>query len=331
MKDDKRYYQVETKIASPKKPEYPPFKSWVIGFFLIIGIWLGLTVVATLFFSTVAVIFGISLEPTRYTVFTPSLRFILINFNFIFLALGIFIILKFYLKVPLTPFVTDKPKFQWKKLLCYGSLWIALTIVATIIKYVLRPEDFSSVLTEGWAERLILLPFILVLTPLQTMSEELFSRAYIARMGGKTLPSGLASQLIYSTISGLVFMSLHITNPELSSGVIAALLYYFLFGAFLMYLSLRTGGFEAAIGIHAMHNLFIALIVNYSGTTLPTVPLFLRINSFGNWWAVVELICFITAMLLILQVKAKRELSCLSDLNSVLVSECSDNNHDEID
>ena len=97
----------------------------------------------------------------------------------------------------------------------------------------------------------------------------------------------------------------HLSNQELTFGsnAVAVLSYYLLFGFAGTYLSMRTGGFEVSIGIHAANNLFIALVCNYEHSSLPSLPLVRFSGPIGTWGEVLQLA---TALLVIYLILSKR-------------------------
>jgi len=106
----------------------------------------------------------------------------------------------------------------------------------------------------------------LVITPLQSFVEELLFRVTLWRM----LDQRLKSNLLIALISGLFFTLFHLANLEViqAAVVILPLLYYFLAGFFFMLMTTTFRGGEAAIGAHVGNNLFLALFVNYQGSSL---------------------------------------------------------------
>lgn len=126
---------------------------------------------------------------------------------------------------------------------------------------------------------LLLLPFVLVCTPIQACSEELVFRVLPARIAFRdTLPESLPRMLPLSLLSGVLFMLPHLMNIEVQVSANAALTlaYYFLWGALAMLLALSSGGFEAPLSIHTVNNLYIALIVNYKDSSMPSESLFIN-------------------------------------------------------
>jgi CAAX protease family protein len=111
----------------------------------------------------------------------------------------------------------------------------------------------------------------LVLTPIQTTAEELFFRGYLVQ--GASLVSG--NFLFLAVASGALSMLPHLlANPELDAGFLPVALYYFGFGAFFAWVSLRDGTLELAIGAHAANNLYGAIVVSFEGSALNTPSLF---------------------------------------------------------
>ena len=51
-------------------------------------------------------------------------------------------------------------------------------------------------------------------------------------------------------------------------------LFYFSFGFFLGWISLRSQSLELALGVHAANNLFTVIIANYQGSALPSPSIF---------------------------------------------------------
>ncbi len=76
----------------------------------------------------------------------------------------------------------------------------------------------------------------------------------------------------------------HLSNRELGSAENPALVlvFYALFGGLVTALSIATGGFEPALAIHAANNLFVALICNYQGSSLPSLPIFTTTKPIGT-------------------------------------------------
>jgi membrane protease YdiL (CAAX protease family) len=127
----------------------------------------------------------------------------------------------------------------------------------------------------------LIVPFVLValiLTPLQTTTEELFFRGYLVQ--GASLIS--KSPIFLITVSAVLFGLLHLLNPEVDSGFVPLALYYLAFGVFLAWISLKDGTTELAIGLHAANNLFAAIVLSFPGSSFNTPSIF-YIDWFAPW------------------------------------------------
>ncbi|MGM0432276.1 MAG: CPBP family glutamic-type intramembrane protease [Spirochaetota bacterium] len=126
--------------------------------------------------------------------------------------------------------------------------------------------------TIHWSRWFGFLPAVLLLTPLQSITEELVFRAYL----GKWCQNAQLGTLTTATISGGIFLALHLVNPEASlyGNDPFLYIYYFLFGFSMMLLGLADRSFVLPAAIHTANNLFTVLCVNYKGTAIPSASLF---------------------------------------------------------
>ncbi len=112
--------------------------------------------------------------------------------------------------------------------------------------------------------------FALVLIPFQTSAEEFFFRGYLLQWMGLRLKN----IWLLAFINGILFFLPHIANPEMSVNGFLMGIIYFSIGAFLALITLKDGGLELALGLHAANNLFSALFANYTTTALASPALF---------------------------------------------------------
>lgn len=139
-----------------------------------------------------------------------------------------------------------------------GLVAVVITsFVSEVLLYLLRPEIARGAISIGsWM--LFLVP-IVILTFIQTSSEELLFRGY--------LPRGLAklfrSPIIWGALPLIMFTSLHwspTTSPTMNLAGLGAI------GAFaivLMILVYVTGNLGAAFGAHLGNNLFGFLLISH--------------------------------------------------------------------
>jgi membrane protease YdiL (CAAX protease family) len=150
----------------------------------------------------------------------------------------------------------------------FGVLF-ALVVLSTFVEFLVYPSSFT--LGPSLAAFVPFALLALVLTPIQTTAEEVFFRGYLVQ--GASLIS--FNFLFLAVASGVLSMVPHLlANPELDAGFLPVALYYFGFGAFLAWVSLRDGTLELAIGAHAANNLYGAIVLTFEGSALNTPSLF---------------------------------------------------------
>jgi membrane protease YdiL (CAAX protease family) len=91
---------------------------------------------------------------------------------------------------------------------------------------------------------------------------------------------------------------LHFGNPEMNADAILLPLFYFSFGFFASYITLRDNSLELALGVHAANNLFSGLVANYAMSALPTPSIFM-VNELDAVYGLVSSVLAMTAFYLI--------------------------------
>ncbi len=97
----------------------------------------------------------------------------------------------------------------------------------------------------------------------------------------------LKQPLVLLIINGVVFMSLHLVNPEMSRGPIWLALYYFAFGVFAAMITLKDNGLELALGLHAANNLSVLLFLSTKDSAIPTPAIWLAKDTGDPRWDLV--------------------------------------------
>ena len=211
-----------------------------------------------------------------------------VHIPYIMMFLGLFLGAKFLLKTKLRLLLSgSERKFRWK--FFFAAALIYIIFMAVAVPFVSGGVNKSGVTLT---EYIITLFPVLLLTPIQAVSEEIFFRALPARIVYKDkLPQTLLEGLPLIIISGIIFMIPHLGNREVTSSASAILpmLCYFSWGSLAMFLALATDGFEAPAAMHAANNLFIALFVNYEGSSMPAKALFTA-KSAGSLATLIETI-----------------------------------------
>jgi membrane protease YdiL (CAAX protease family) len=187
-------------------------------------------------------------------------------FSFIMFFLGTFIAVRFIHQRPFHTLIA--PRIRWGRVALGFGVWLVLTTVTTIVEAWLYPGRYQ--LTFDPVNFFPFALLVILLVPLQTSTEELFFRGYLLQWIGLRL----RNIVILSFMSGVLFMLPHLANPEIAVDVVLLPAFYFAFGAFLAFVSLKDGGLELALGVHAANNVFASIFANYVGSALQTSALF---------------------------------------------------------
>ena len=164
----------------------------------------------------------------------------------------VFTVLRFVHGVPARRIWSVADRIRWRYLAaCFG---IAVVVFAGYV---------ATMPLQGmplrWQPQPGLLPFVLLiflLTPFQSMSEEMMFRGYLSQAVGSMFrnpwPGVIGSSLLFAFFHGS-------QNPQL-------FISRFAFGMVVGWLVVRTGGLEAAIGAHVTNNVFSFLLAGLTGS-----------------------------------------------------------------
>lgn len=247
---------------------------YIAGICLILFIWLGIgsvvSAVMIIFFAVLGNfnILDISGSMSDLTALGIIPYYLVLSASFVIFFLGIWLAVVLVHRRPLRTLVTAASRVNWRRIGLGGVIWVLLAAAVSLVEYLIWPETYS--VRIDWR---LFLPFFLlaiILTPIQTTSEELFFRGYLVQA------SSLISRnaLFLSLLSGILFTLPHLANPEVAAGPILVSLNYFVLGVFLAWISLKDGTLELALGVHAGNNLFAALLVTFPDSALPTPAIF---------------------------------------------------------
>jgi uncharacterized protein len=192
--------------------------------------------------------------------------FVAINIPFLFFLLGLWIAVKTIHQRRFRSLISADRTFNWQRLWYGFSVWFVLLNLSTAISIMLEPQNFRfSFDPSQWIPLLIA---ALILTPIQTATEELFFRGYLLQ------GLGLLTRQPFLLIMGSSFLFTvpHLGNPEIDRGVVWLTLIYFAIGAFLALITLKDDRLELAIGVHAANNLsFIFSTTEDSALRMPAL------------------------------------------------------------
>ena len=229
--------------------------------------------------------------------------YLVANLPFFAMAFGLYLSLRFLMRTNIKHIITDKKKIDWMLMLQSAMAYLGVAALFTLGHALLQPEQFQ--LYNGDMNDLLhMIPLVLIITPIQTTSEEFLMRAIPSRLFKKgKLVKSTKSMILVSLFTALLFTLPHLSNQEMlhASQKTAVIFYYALFGFGGTFISLKTKGFEPSLGIHAANNLYIALICNYTNSSLPSRPLILSTAPVGTFWDVLQLVVGLGSVVYFLQ------------------------------
>ncbi|MGC1218051.1 MAG: CPBP family intramembrane glutamic endopeptidase [Phormidesmis sp.] len=207
-----------------------------------------------------------------FTGIDPLVLYVVYNLAFPFFLLGIYLSLRLLHGRGLRSLITPQPQISYRRI--WQGFWIffVLKVLEILTAIALTPSDFTLNFQPG--AFLSFLPFIVLLTPLQTATEELFFRGYLLQGVGYRL--GKWAAILFPSV---LFALMHLSNPEVTSqagwtGVASLAVYYFMIGAFLAWLTVKENTLELAMGVHAANNMATFLLVTSKDSVIPSPAIF---------------------------------------------------------
>ena len=197
------------------------------------------------------------------------LNFIAINFSIIVMLAGLAVAVKVIHRRPLATLVGPGDGIAWARVARAALVWTIIGVAIAIFEHLLHPgRYYVSFNAEGF---FAFAAVALVLTPLQTTTEELVFRGYAMQGLGLVVKTPAA----ITVLSAGIFALPHLLNPEVQQHGAALLgASYFVIGLLLAAVTLRDGRLELAIGVHAANNLLLVLVANYEGSVLESESIF---------------------------------------------------------
>lgn len=203
-----------------------------------------------------------------------SIPYLTVNAPFLAMALGLLVSNMILLKQPFSHLISDKP-LNLRRFVLPFAVYVVSCILFLLFDLLFNGDRYQ-LLQIPLRQRVLMLPLVLILTPIQTSAEEFVFRILPVRaMNPNTLKTTTVRCFLTSLVSALLFAAPHIANREVAGATsrTIVLLYYAFFGFSATWLSLRTGGFELSLAVHAANNLFVALIMTYPSSSLPSIGL----------------------------------------------------------
>lgn len=194
--------------------------------------------------------------------------YIAVNFSIFMMLAGLALAMRFVHRRPLMTLVGAGRRFDVKRILQAAAVWGAIGLAAAGIEHLLYPERYYLSFDPG--PFFVFAAVALVLTPIQTTTEELIFRGYAMQ----ALSLVMRRPLAIAVVSAFIFTLPHLMNPEVHRAGLAVAASYYAIGLLLAVITLRDGRLDLAIGAHAANNLGLALIANYEGSALTGESIF---------------------------------------------------------
>ncbi|MEM1272481.1 MAG: CPBP family intramembrane glutamic endopeptidase [Pseudomonadota bacterium] len=135
------------------------------------------------------------------------------------------------------------------------SLWSVLPFVA------------DAAYTRPLWQWLLILPFALIATFVQTTAEEIYFRGFLQ----STLAARFKSPIMWAVLPSVGFGLLHVFNANTAPEMLQTVVYTSIFGFFAADLTARTGTLGAAIAFHFVHNAVLFCVYGFEDS--PEAPL----------------------------------------------------------
>ena len=205
--------------------------------------------------------------------FDSNLTLFLILISFVFIMLGIMLVVRNLHGQTMLSVTTSRAKIDWKRVGFSFMIWSVFTIVSTLLFYFSNPSDF--VVNFKPIPFAILVVIGVLLIPIQTSSEEYIFRGYLMQ-GFANLAQNKWFPLLMTSV---IFGGMHIFNPEVAKIGYIVLVYYIGTGLLLGIITLMDEGMELALGFHAANNLVGALLVTSDWSAFQTNSIFKDISD----------------------------------------------------
>ena len=201
---------------------------------------------------------------------SPLYDYLSLVLVFPFAWLGLLVVIRRLHGRSFRSLVSGSRPVRWGRMGWGALLWLVLLALLTGVDVLTNPGQYS--VTFAPAAWLLALPFVLLLTPIQTTAEELVFRGYLLQATGL-----LTRRLLWLVLpSSLLFSLMHAANPEFLANPLLGWLPYFIIGLLLAVVTVLDDGAELAIGVHAANNIYSFIGVATAGGTAVTAPILTR-------------------------------------------------------
>lgn len=281
---------------------------YLLGLMIILFAWM---VAANVASALVALALGgqegiAALSRLDYAAFGSVGGFVVVMAGFpVFLA-GILIAVTLIHQRHLRTLVTAREKISWTRV-GHGFVagFVPWVLLGGLGQYLLYPNSFSF--NSDLKTFAIFVPIALVITAIQTTTEELFFRGYIVQ-GASLIWS---NRVFLAIVSAVIFTLPHATNPESQEGGWIGMFLGLFVGTGLLFaiVSLIDGTTELAIGAHFANNIAYFLLFNWSGSFFAAPSLFSISEYHARFYDIISLVLIPVFLVIVFWVFKRDEVS----------------------
>lgn len=219
----------------------------------------------------------LAVNPNNYSVlgFDPNTLLVMMLFPFIAGLLAFIILIKPLNNRTLKLTINGGKKIRWNRFFVSALIWLILSAIYLFMYMKIDPSNFT--LNNKTTTLITLSVISLLFIPFQAAFEEVIFRGYLMQGFSTILRNRWFPLLMTSILFGLM----HALNPEVKEfGFMTMMPQYILFGLIFGVITILDDGIEAAMGAHAVNNVFICIMVTNESSALQTPALFRQINVF---------------------------------------------------
>jgi uncharacterized protein len=202
--------------------------------------------------------------------------------------------------------VTARERISWIRI-GHGFVagFVPWVLLGGLGQYLLYPNSFSF--NSDLKTFALFVPIALILTAIQTTTEELFFRGYIVQ-GASLIWS---NRVFLAIASAVIFTLPHATNPESQEGGWIGMFVGLFVGTGLLYaiVSLIDGTTELAIGAHFANNIAYFLLFNWSGSFFSAPALFSISEYHARFYDITSLVLIPVFLVIVFRVFKRNKAS----------------------
>ncbi|MDJ0944028.1 MAG: type II CAAX endopeptidase family protein [Kiloniellales bacterium] len=199
---------------------------------------------------------------------TALFSFGFVMLPFVFLLMAVFLANRLVHGRSPRSLLTGRARFRWSQTLSSLAVILVLALAVLAAGRLLSPEAVVFVLDPQ--AFLLFLPLVLILVPIQVLSEEVFFRGYLVQAIGRFFTRPWAAILLPT----LLFWGAHLNNGPVLQGGLWAVAVYGIMAFYLTFLAVTGDGLEHPLGVHLGINLFAFLIQGAAGDGYRTPTVF---------------------------------------------------------